>query len=67
MNANKGGSALKDLVLLSENLFTAFYKMVQAIRIHRNNNPCLSGCCTYLAFPLEWISDGRYSTWKNSR
>jgi HD-GYP domain-containing protein (c-di-GMP phosphodiesterase class II) len=38
MNANKGGSALKDLVLLSENLFTAFYKMVQAIRIHRNNN-----------------------------
>ena len=38
MNANKGGSALKELVLLSENLFTAFYKMVQAIRIHRNNN-----------------------------
>ena len=38
MNANKGGSAIKDLVLLSENLFTSFFKMVQAIRIHRNNN-----------------------------
>ncbi|MHC4962684.1 MAG: HD-GYP domain-containing protein [Planctomycetota bacterium] len=38
MNANKGDSVLKELVLLSENLFTAFYKMVQAIRIHRNNN-----------------------------
>src|SRR5210317_395193 len=38
MNANKGDSALKELVLFSENLFTAFYKMVQAIRIHRNNN-----------------------------
>ena len=38
MNANKGASALKDHVLLSENLFTAFYKMVQAIRIHRDNN-----------------------------
>jgi HD-GYP domain-containing protein (c-di-GMP phosphodiesterase class II) len=26
------------LVLLSENLFKAFYKMVQAVRIHRDNN-----------------------------
>ena len=34
----KNTSALEDPVLLSENLFTAFYKMVQAIRIHRDNN-----------------------------
>ncbi len=38
MNANEEASALKDHVLLSENLFTTFYKMVQAVRIHRDNN-----------------------------
>ena len=38
MIANEDASALKDHVLLSENLFTNFYKMVQAVRIHRDNN-----------------------------
>jgi len=38
MNANEEASALKDHVLLNENLFTTFYKMVQAVRIHRDNN-----------------------------
>ena len=38
MNADVKTSALEDHVLLSENLFTAFYKMVQAVRIHRDNN-----------------------------
>ena len=31
-------NASNEHVLLSENLFTAFYKMVQAVRIHRDNN-----------------------------
>ncbi len=38
MNANEEASALKEHVLLSENLFTAFYKLLQAVRIHRDNN-----------------------------
>jgi len=38
MNADEKSNALKDHVLLSENLFTAFYKMVQAVRIHQDNN-----------------------------
>jgi HD-GYP domain-containing protein (c-di-GMP phosphodiesterase class II) len=38
MNADVKTSALEDHVLFSENLFTAFYKMVQAVRIHRDNN-----------------------------
>ena len=38
MNADEKTNALKEHVLISENLFTAFYKMVQAVRIHRDNN-----------------------------
>jgi HD-GYP domain-containing protein (c-di-GMP phosphodiesterase class II) len=38
MNAYEGASALKDQVLLSEKLFAAFFKMVQAVRIHQDNN-----------------------------
>jgi len=38
MSADEKNNASNDHVLLSENLFTAFYKMVQAVRIHRDNN-----------------------------
>jgi len=38
MSAAKKNDASNDYVLLSKNLFTAFYKMVQAVRIHRDNN-----------------------------
>ena len=38
MNADVKTNAFNDHVLLNENLFTAFYKMVQAVRIHRDNN-----------------------------
>ena len=38
MSAAEKTNASNDHVLLSENLFTAFYKMVQAVRIHRDNN-----------------------------
>ena len=38
MTADEKTSALKKHVLLSEKLFTAFYKLVQAVRIHRDNN-----------------------------
>ena len=38
MSAAEKNNASNDYVLLSENLFTAFYKMVQAVRIHRDNN-----------------------------
>jgi len=38
MNAEEKTNALKDHLKLGENLFTAFYKMVQAVRIHRDNN-----------------------------
>jgi HD-GYP domain-containing protein (c-di-GMP phosphodiesterase class II) len=38
MSADENNNASNDHVLLSENLFTAFYKMVQAVRIHRDNN-----------------------------
>jgi len=38
MNGDKKTNVLKKHVLLSENLFTAFYKLVQAVRIHRDNN-----------------------------
>jgi HD-GYP domain-containing protein (c-di-GMP phosphodiesterase class II) len=38
MNRDKKTTNLKKHVLLSENLFTAFYKLVQAVRIHRDNN-----------------------------
>ena len=38
MNADTKTSVLEDHVLFSENLFTAFFKLVQAVRIHRNDN-----------------------------
>ena len=38
MSADEKTNTSNDHVLLSENLFTAFYKMVQAVRIHRDNN-----------------------------
>jgi HD-GYP domain-containing protein (c-di-GMP phosphodiesterase class II) len=38
MSADEKTNASNEHVLLSENLFTAFYKMVQAVRIHRDNN-----------------------------
>ncbi len=38
MNADEKTNVLKDHVQLGENLFKAFYKMVQAVRIHRDNN-----------------------------
>ena len=38
MNADAETGTTGSHVLLSENLFTAFYKMVQAVRIHRDNN-----------------------------
>ena len=38
MNGNKKARILKRHMLLSENLFTAFYKLVQAVRIHQDNN-----------------------------
>jgi len=38
MTADEKTSALKKHVLLSEKLFAAFYKLVQAVRIHRDNN-----------------------------
>ena len=38
MSADEKTNASNDHVLLSENLFTTFYKMVQAVRIHRDNN-----------------------------
>ena len=38
MSADEKNNASNELVLLGENLFTAFYKMVQAVRIHRDNN-----------------------------
>jgi HD-GYP domain-containing protein (c-di-GMP phosphodiesterase class II) len=38
MSADEKSNASNEHVLLSENLFTAFYKMVQAVRIHRDNN-----------------------------
>jgi len=38
MSAAEKNNASNDYVLMSANLFTAFYKMVQAVRIHRDNN-----------------------------
>ena len=38
MSADEKSNVSNEHVLLSENLFTAFYKMVQAVRIHRDNN-----------------------------
>jgi len=38
MTVDEKTSALKKHVLLSEKLFTTFYKLVQAVRIHRDNN-----------------------------
>ncbi len=38
MKADEKTNTLKEHVLLSETLFKAFYKMVQAVRIHQNNN-----------------------------
>ena len=38
MNADVKTNALNGHAMRNENLFTAFYKMVQAVRIHRNNN-----------------------------
>jgi len=38
MNSDKKTNALKEHMQLSENLLTAFYKMVQAVRIHREDN-----------------------------
>ncbi len=38
MNADEKTNSLNNPVQLGESLFTAFYKMVQAVRIHRDNN-----------------------------
>jgi HD-GYP domain-containing protein (c-di-GMP phosphodiesterase class II) len=38
MTADTDAGNLETHVLLSENLFTAFYRMVQAVRIHQDNN-----------------------------
>lgn len=38
MNRDKKTSNLKNHVLLSENLFTTLYKLVKALRFHRDNN-----------------------------
>ena len=47
MSAAKKNNASNDYVLLSENLFTAFYKMVQAVRIHRDNNQLVIQSAVY--------------------
>ena len=38
MTADQKTSALNEHMLLGESLFTAFYRMVQAVRIHQDNN-----------------------------
>ncbi len=38
MKADAKAGTTGNLMLLSEDLFTAFYRMVQAVRIHRDNN-----------------------------
>lgn len=38
MNADENTNDLEERVLLSKNLFTAFSRMLQAVRIHHNNN-----------------------------
>ncbi|MGD9325695.1 MAG: hypothetical protein PVG26_16850, partial [Desulfobacterales bacterium] len=38
MTANQTTSELNEHMLLGESLFTAFFRMVQAVRIHQNNN-----------------------------
>ena len=47
MSAAEKTNASNDHVLLSENLFTAFYKMVQAVRIHRDNNQLVIQSAVY--------------------
>ena len=44
MTADQTRRILKKHVLLSENLFTAFYKLVQAVRIHQDNNQLVIQC-----------------------
>jgi len=44
MKTDDKTNELSEHVLLSENLFTAFYKMVQAVRIHRDNNQLVIQC-----------------------
>ena len=47
MSAAKKNNASNDYVLMSANLFTAFYKMVQAVRIHRDNNQLVIQSAVY--------------------
>jgi len=47
MSAAEKNNASNDYVLMSANLFTAFYKMVQAVRIHRDNNQLVIQSAVY--------------------
>jgi HD-GYP domain-containing protein (c-di-GMP phosphodiesterase class II) len=53
MNADEYTNDLKEHVLLSENLFTAFYRMVQAVRIHQDNNQLVIQSAEYFIHAIN--------------
>ena len=53
MSADEKNNASNELVLLGENLFTAFYKMVQAVRIHRDNNQLVIQSAEYFIHTVK--------------
>ncbi len=53
MSADEKNNASNEHVLLSENLFTAFYKMVQAVRIHRDNNQLVIQSAEYFIHAVK--------------
>jgi len=57
MNADEKTNASKDHVLLSENLLTAFYKMVQGVRIHRDNNQLVIQSAEYFTRAVNRFAD----------
>ena len=53
MNADEKTNDLKEQVLLSENLFTAFYRLVQAVRIHQDNNQLVIQSAEYFIHAIN--------------
>ncbi len=53
MNADEKTNDLKEQVLLSENLFTAFNRLVQAVRIHQDNNQLVIQSAEYFIHAIN--------------